>query len=214
LKIFLDNDIIIKLASLDLLVYFKSLLKADCTEIICLPSLFYILKKKPLQGQAQQRAENFITSCRKLSPTYLVDLDIDANNELLLITCPGIDAGEAQLLLAALASPDSIILTGDKRCLTALCQTSTTVPLVPKLQARVLILEQLILEMINTFGFEDVKASALKGVYCDTAIRSSFGSGMEAEESNVISTLKSYIREVNGCCPGILAAANVLNGLT
>jgi hypothetical protein len=124
-----------------------------------------------------------------------------------------VDSGEAQILSAALASPSAVVVTGDKRCLSALYQSSATIPLVPKLQGRVLILEQLILEMIGTFGFDDVKARVLNGVYCDTAIRASFGSGLQAGKSNVISTLQSYIRGVDGCCPGILAPSDVFNGL-
>ena len=212
MRIFLDNDIIIKLAALDLLGFFQSLVKDEDPEIICLPSLIYILNKKNLlQGKSLERASDFISSCIKLGPTYIASLDIDADNERSLSTCPGIDSGEAQLLLAALASPGSVVLTGDKRCLTALCQSGTTIELVQKLQGRVLILEQLILAMISTLGFQDVKARALNGVWCDTAIRASFGSGLDAEESNVVSTLQSYVEDINKCHPGILAPADTLN---
>ena len=58
--------------------------------------------------------------------------------------------------------------------------------MIPKLQGRVLILEQIILEMISNLGFDDVKLRVLNGAYCDTAIGASFGSGLEAEESSVI----------------------------
>jgi hypothetical protein len=197
LKIFLDNDIIIKLAALDLLDLFSSLLSDEDAEVACLASLPYRLAKKPLEAHAQTRIVRFVSSCRKLDRAYLAELQIDLDNQELLSTCPGIDAGEAQLLSAALAEPDSVVLTGDKRCLTALCQSSATMPLVPKLQGRVLILD-------------DVKSRALNGVHCDTAIRASFGSGPKAEEGNVISTLQSYVREIDNCCPGILASANVL----
>ena len=67
--------------------------------------------------------------------------------------------------------------------------------------------------MIITVGFEDVKCRVLNGVYCDTAIRAAFGSGLQAEESNVISTLQSYVGEIDRCCPCILASVDVLNGL-
>ena len=116
----------------------------------------------------------------------------------LLATCPGVDSGEAQLLSAALASPGAVVLTGDKRCLSALYRSSATIPLVPKLQGRVLILEQVILHMIMTVGFDYVKCRVMNGVYCDTAIRAAFGSGLQAKESNVISTLQSYVVENDG----------------
>lgn len=210
MKIFLDNDIIIKLAALDLLDLFSSLLKDEDAEVACLASLPYRLAKKPLEAHAQTRIVRFVSSCRKLDRAYLAELQIDLDNQELLSTCPGIDAGEAQLLSAALAEPDSVVLTGDKRCLTALCQSSATMPLVPKLQGRVLILEQLMIAMISAIGFDDVKTRALNGVHCDTAIRASFGSGPKAEEGNVISTLQSYVTEIDNCCPGILASASVL----
>lgn len=213
MKIFLDNDIIIKLASLDLLDLFSSLLRDEDAGVACLASLPYRLARKPLEAHAQTRVVGFVSSCRKLDRAYLAELEIDLDNQELLYTCPGIDAGEAQLLSAALAEPDAVVLTGDKRCLKALCQSSVTMPLVPKLQGRVLILEQVMIIMISTFGFDDVKVRALSGVHCDTAIRASFGSGLKAEEGNVISTLQSYVREIDNCCPGILASANVLDGL-
>ena len=213
MKILLDNDIIIKLATLDLLDVFSSMLRVEDAEVACLASLPYRLARKPLETRAQARVVSFVSSCRKLDRVYLAELEIDLDNQELLSTCPGIDAGEAQLLSAALAAPDAVVLTGDKRCLTALCQSSGTMPLVPKLQGRVLILEQLVIEMISAIGFDDVKARALNGVHCDTAIRASFGSGLKAEEGNTISTLQSYVREIDNCCPGILAPANALNSL-
>jgi hypothetical protein len=211
LKILLDNDIIIKLANLDLLDLFSSLPRVENAEVACLASLPYRLAKKPLEAHAQARVVTFVSSCRKLDRAYIAELKIDFDNQELLSTCPGIDAGEAQLLSAALAAPDAVVLTGDKRCLMALCQSSVTMPLVQKLQGRVVVLEQLMIEMISSIGFDDVKSRTLNGVHCDTAIRASFGSGPKAEEGNVISTLQSYVREINNCCPEILAPANVLN---
>ena len=67
--------------------------------------------------------------------------------------------------------------------------------------------------MIMTVGFDYVKRRVMNGVYCDTAIRAAFGSGLQAKESNVISTLQSYVGEINGCCPCLLASVDVLNGL-
>ena len=198
MKILLDNDIIIKLANLDLLDLFSSLPRVEDAEVACL---------------ASTRVVTFVSSCRKLDRAYIAELQIDFDNQELLSTCPGIDAGEAQLLSAALAAPDAVVLTGDKRCLMALCQSSVTMPLAQKLQGRVVVLEQLMIEMISSFGFVDVKSRTLNGVHSDTAIRASFGSGPKAEEGNVISTLQSYVREIDNCCPGILAPANVLNRL-
>jgi hypothetical protein len=210
LKILLDNDIVIKLANLDLIVPFTSLPRVKDAEVACLASLPYRLAKKPLEVHAQTRGVAFVSSCRKLDRAYLAELAIDLDSQELLSTCPGIDAGEAQLLSAALAAPDAVVLTGDKRCLKAFCQSSVTTPMAQKLQGRVVILEQLIIEIIGAIGFDDVKTRALSGVHCDTAIRASFGSGSKAEEGNVISTLRSYVREVDNCCPGILAPTDIL----
>jgi hypothetical protein len=213
LKIFADNDIIIKLAALDLLEPFQTLFLNDNADFACLPSLAYQLSKRLPEVNAQARAINFVSSCRKLNQTYLAELGIDLDCQDLLATCPGVDSGEAQLFLAALASPGAVVLTGDKRCLSALYQSSAAIPLVPKLQGRVLILEQLILHMIMTVGFDVVKRRLMNGVYCDTAIRTAFGSGLQAKESNVILTLRSYVGEIDRCCPCLLASLDVLNGL-
>lgn len=209
MKIFTDNDIIIKLAALDLLGPFSSLLGNDSADVTCLPSLAYQLSKRLPEVNAQARAIKFVSSCRKLNQTYLAELEIDLDCQDLLATCPGVDSGEAQLLSAALASPGAVVLTGDKRCLSALYQSSATIPLLPKLQGRVLILEQLILHMIITVGFDDVKCRVLKGVYCDTAIRASFGSGPKAEHENVTISLQSYVDKIRATCPDILASTDL-----
>jgi hypothetical protein len=134
LKILLDNDIVIKLANLDLIDPVYSLLRDKDAEVACLASLPYRLAKKPLEAHAQTRVVSFVSSCRKLDRAYLAELEIDLDSQELLSTCPGIDAGEAQLLSAALAAPDAVVVTGDKRCLTAFCQSSVTTLMAQKLQ--------------------------------------------------------------------------------
>lgn len=212
MKIFVDNDIIIKLAALDILDALRYLSKDEKIEVAYLSSLKYILKNKTLMEPVKDRAIKFLSSCRKIDQAYLTALGVDIDIQDLLANRPGVDPGEAQLLSAALASTDGVFITGDKRCLKALCQSSETLPLMQNLQGRVIILEQLVIGMIDALGFDQVKTTVLKGISSDTAIRASFGSGQAAEKNNVISTLQSYVEEVSAICPNILASTHVFVG--
>lgn len=57
-------------------------------------------------------------------------------------------------------------------------------------------LEAVIEGLIDRFGFEMIKARALVGNECDTALRALFGSGEKAIETSVRDSLAAYIADL------------------
>lgn len=194
---FYDNDIIHKLAAFDLFAEARDLLGAGGSDSYVLPTARFKfgLNKDPRRGEQRygnveyQRIREFIEAAKKVERIALED-------EVLLAGVLGIDAGEAILLSGAARLPGSCLITGDKKCLTALLRDAACAPLVERLAGRVLCLEQIVIKAIGKFGFEAIKRKIVPASSCDTAIRAAFGSGMRAVESEVLQALAAYSREL------------------
>lgn len=205
---FADNDIILKLAEFDLLEEALQALGILRSEVRVLTSARYYLQRRLEKHKRKSdkqhteagltRALNFVLSVKSLH-----DQPDEVEHELLL-KIENIDEGEAVLFASTKHLEDFIIATGDKRALVAICKEPSCKIIYERIKKRVICLEQMILKLISTLGFETVKAKILPCVQCDTALRMAFRA--DYDESQTTEGLFSYITSTNRDTGDILSA--------
>ncbi len=207
----IDNDIILKLATISLFDETLKTFNVDYSQVKILFEAIYQFKKLENKKKNQfninknrRYNENKIYSnlseainiVKKLKHNTLSvdDVDIDTINKLL--DFDGIDAGEARLItyLCNKNKQKNItyLLTGDKRCLKALSNPKLT-EIVKPLEKKFWCFEQLILRNIDEYGFDFIKEKVLPFKDCDGALKSVFGSGEYATIKTVQDSLILYI---------------------
>ena len=191
-----DKDIVEKLAICDLLDDALASLGASRSDVYVLTTL-----KHRIGGKARAKATSRLGAevvARILD--FLADVneirDYSLPDQLLLDDIVGIDPGEAILLAAMGVHADSLLLTGDKRCLRALVNSPECEAFTLRLRGKVVCFEQVLLWLIDYLGFEYVLAKVVAAPYCDTALRAAFGSGIHSTQPNSVECLQAYITEL------------------
>ena len=128
----------------------------------------------------------------------------EVSEELQNLQIEGLDPGEIILLSATKYEEFFYLATGDKRCLTALAAAPKLAAIRQRLIERVICLEQLILRLIYTQGFELVLTTVLPAREYDTALKVIFGSGERATQENVLQALEGYIEDLRRTTDGLL----------
>lgn len=198
-SLYLDNDIVSKLASCDLLDEAITSLESQNPFVRILSTFkhrFGITNEKrravieqQIGKPAFERIVAFQEAVREVEP---------AREDLLLLLddLAGIDTGEAQLFAAASEVPNALVVTGDKRSLRCLAKAEVCKPIVRSLTGRVVCFEQVIKRVIAVTTFDRARRKIIPGVACDTALQVAFGMGLDAQESNVIGSLDRYIEDL------------------
>jgi len=195
-KGFVDNDIIHKLAAFDLLYEALEVLGIKRKNVHVLHTAkfkFYAAKitdhPKGVRRYGEdvfQRIRDFLAIATEVEETHPGDVAVF--NDVF-----GIDPGEAILYSCAARTPNSLLLTGDKRGLDALVKTPACVPIVGLLERRVISLEHMIVRLLDAHGFDAITPKIVRAMECDTTMRVAFGSGAKAKEHDVRAALDSYI---------------------
>ncbi len=113
-----------------------------------------------------------------------------------------IHEGETVLIIATRGEANFFLLTGDKNCLTALPQIPQ--PIYQRLCGRVICLEQIILKLIDMYGFEAIAHRLLPNLSYDKSLQLCFGYSEPAPETQVRENLLSCINALNRQAPGLL----------
>ena len=198
-----DNDIVVKLASCDLLDDSLLVLGAARSEVSVLPTLKYrfgLGDNEKARRKRQKSEAQYGTEVVRRLLDFLKDVDeIDTppSEDLLIFQdLMGIDAGEAILLSVAMRTSSSLVLTGDKRCLETLATHPGCLSIAEGLRGRMVCFEQMIQRLINRFGFNHVRGKVATGLDCDHVLRSAFGSGLQATEINAVPCLDQEILRI------------------
>lgn len=184
-----DNDVILKLATLDLLGDALTALGVELSAVRVLSTAKYVLPRraKKQSDVVASRVEKFLSSVGEID--WLLPRD-----ELLVFEDRlGIDAGEAILFAATSNLTDFRLVTGDKVSLNALACASGCEGIVQRLAGRVVCFEQLVQFCIVHHGFDPIKDKIVPARECDKALASIFGSGLAATAANVDQALNGYI---------------------
>lgn len=122
MDVFVDNDVIIKLAQYDLLDDLLDIAKGKGITWVVLDSLYYVVGiEKPAQA-AKYFAKGDVPSSihRLLDGSKYASLEsLEANILFTTLNEPMLDAGELILMICASEAEDSGVFTGDKRALRA-----------------------------------------------------------------------------------------------
>ena len=200
---FLDNDAILKLVAGHLFWEAIAALGLTQADLRVLPTAkFYFRKSRRLRKvypeSILERTLEVVKAIPALNPT--VDEELQRWQVV-----EGIDPGEEVLIVATKTEPYFYLVTGDKRCLTALANAGNLGDIRDRLKGRVVCVVQLILRVIETQGFELVLTKVLPARDYDTALKSIFGSGERATRENVLLSLEAYIQDLRQVTEGLLA---------
>lgn len=214
MSLFLDNDVVYKLAQMDLLEEAVQALGFTLSSVQVLNTLRFHANsrriKKRLGEDALKKVITFIDSVN--------ECDTPASTELLIAAegVKGLDPGELQLLQALLDSPnEKIMITGDKNFLRAFANTSVLYDSVQKLQEKFISFEQIVLCLMGSIGFDRVKRAISNALQVnqskqpfDMTMRICFGNVDHILEEDVRERLESYISDLRRNTLGLLLQFN------
>ncbi|MDR7052898.1 hypothetical protein J2W70_000242 [Pseudomonas koreensis] len=196
LKLFIDNDVILKLAQYGILEHLPKLFtRSGEIKVSVLDSARYKLlpKQNPLKLCKSEEAAAQITTLLDLAQKVSAS-DVDLNVLEQLNAVPGIDAGEALLFAAVAADAESVVLTGDKRALTGLGEHHLEA-LAPSLRFKVITLEGLIQGFVE-LDHSSTQHAIRSNPAVDKALSIVFGLSAAASEESVQAGLSSYVGHI------------------
>lgn len=124
-----------------------------------------------------------------------IDLSPDAANNLLQISRPDIDSGEAVLFAALSQRDEGTMVSGDKRAYLALSGIEGH-SLVGGLWSRLICLEEAVLLILRCYPFELVSDRIRARNDVDMSLRIAFGSSSASTQETVIAALESYLGDL------------------
>lgn len=201
---FLDNDIILKLVACNLFSEAIRSLNLAESDLRVLSDAKYVFrnsrriaKKYPLE--IRESAILIVERCQNIQPQL--------SEELRNLQIEGLDPGEMILISATKQEESFYLTTGDKRCITALANSTepSLVAIRERLAGKLVCLEQLILKIINVEGFDVTLIKILPAREYDKALKAIFGSGERCTQDNVLMALEAYIQDLRDNAHGLLA---------
>lgn len=99
------------------------------------------------------------------------------------------DPGDA-LLFAEAETTGGVIVTGDKRALTAYARASTATQ---RGKIKVVCWEQLLLRVHVVKGYEELKRGGCEGMKEDGLLRLAFSNGLATPEEHALAAIQSYL---------------------
>jgi hypothetical protein len=190
---FVDNDVIYKVCQYGLQDEFLGVYSAASDNLYILPTL-----KFRAYLADQSKSIKFLGSLEAYQRvTYVVSKCCEANlgdalmKEVLESDYLNIDEGELILAFCVQENAGSELLTGDKRAVVAFSQRNRFL----FCQYRVQILEQIMLRILESFNFEEVRNKVLANPDVDKALTMCFRS---PDAQGVCRGLNSYINNLKG----------------
>jgi hypothetical protein len=193
MHVLIDNDALLKLARYGLLDAALTSLGVQRIDAQVLATARYaLLPAKDRLKHCKDKAsadelEEFLACVSRIHPEAA-----DADMLDVLTRQSNIDAGEALLLAVAASDTETVVITGDKRALAALCAGETVAPVKGALEGRVISLEVLFAFLIAN-EFEKVQVQVRAKLDVDRALSNVFGVSTAASLESVREALWSYI---------------------
>lgn len=185
MRVLVDTDIFCKLGTAGLLTFALDELGVKEGECGRLPALPHMLRRGGLvRRYGEQRCASLIPLAESL-PTVG-----PASDEWLepLLGMHNIDAGEAQLIAVA-AENSALLLSGDKRALTAIAGVDK---IVAALSGRVVVLESMLIALSRRLGQAELRRMLQPAIDGDTVLKVCFS----PESTDALGGLESYLRDL------------------
>jgi len=199
-----DVDILLKLASCDLLGCLPDLLDANDEDLVILDTArFKICRLGKQKKYAMETIERALQFCQSHAP--LPQVRRAETMAGFTILGAGMDPGEAVLFAVAQENPASTVVTGDKRALKVLGSLGKEHPIRQALGGRILCFEQILMRYEERFGYERLREACCRGMQADGMLRLAFTSGLATERQHALDCLHSHHRKLDSSCLGLLA---------
>jgi hypothetical protein len=222
LALLIDNDIVHKLAQLNLLKEAKLLLEKAYGELIVLNTLRFKYCH-PTDSKKRKKAEKYYNSVVVLriecflnsGVTEISSVVVDSDLIIAMSLIDDLNGGEMQLLQALINQKDQFLFTGDKRFLRGLVQAKNLEEKLNNVTEHFICFEQIIIYLIKCLTFEIINEKFIKAkdeqLPCfDSSLRVTFGSQRElTEQSYVIENLTREINILRKDTGNLLATANI-----
>jgi hypothetical protein len=188
-----DTDIVIKLASCDLLSEFLAAFGVIKQEVYILPELRFKLRDAALQ---QQHGRAAITRANQFALSVRIIPAPDPEEQHLLNEVEGIDSGEQVLFSATRLFEDFIVVTGDKYCLPLLATDLGCESIYNRVKGRIVCFEQVILRIIQSAGFNHILRKSYPRFGFDRTLQRIFQAGLQARMADVENALQAEIESL------------------
>lgn len=201
MRLLVDNDILVKAAHWNLIDWVPPIADADWPATAGLEAIKYrarradpkLFKDASIAALLLDRLER----CAQLpEPDLMVVAALQGIQNL--------DIGEIQLIGALASLPDAVLLTGDKRALKALSAPAHA-DVIDRVGGRMLCLEQWLWFVHEQLDARALADSVRQHADMDTAARCVVGSRDAPTSESVRDGLASYLRDLDGNAPGMLA---------
>jgi hypothetical protein len=140
----------------------------------------------------------FVKSGTPLNPL----VDSQASRIIELTSDPSIDAGEAYLIDYACSQSESILITGDKRCVVALASNPRFGSILPLLHGRLVHLDCILESICELIGWTRVRARVCADPDADIGLARAIG--MNQHETTARTNLGNRIQSLLGDSAGLL----------
>lgn len=166
MQLFIDNDILLKLGSADLLQNLNKIFNVNNSSIFILSTAkYYISRNKKLE---EKYSKEVLAKVLEATNSYSIIPDeyLDQEVFLKLSNIPNIDSGEQVLYSIRPPANDFLILTGDKLSIKELYSNSDIKGIAEELKNKIVCLEYLFLRLIDLEDFESFSNRIKEANYC------------------------------------------------
>jgi len=194
--ILIDNDALLKLARYGLLDEAVALFECTPTDVRVLATAKYRLlpAKNRLRfckdEESAARLEAFLKTSNPLDAGLADPDQLDVLNAV-----PNIDSGEALLFAVGANNRDTLVITGDKRSLAALCSDDSVAEVSKALAGRVVSMEVLF-SMLTEYQFTLIQERVRDKPDVDMTLKIVFGVTVPADFESVKKGFNSYISDL------------------
>jgi len=200
--LYIDNDIVFKLAEYGLLKSFRELVESRNYKIYVLDTLPYIAGfEKASVANRVFKYEGSLDSVREFFKLVSIAKISEQENLDFIsrIDHPNLDAGELYLFGCVLESNQSKFLTGDKRAIVAL-DSFIGLKKITVNQCEIAFLELVLQAMLNCASPEDVISKVKPMEDVDSSIKLCFSNASIENLSSISAALNSYIDHLTSKC--------------
>ncbi|HLP87873.1 MAG TPA: hypothetical protein VK184_04595 [Nostocaceae cyanobacterium] len=192
---FVDNDIIIELASYNLFWEMIASLQASQKDFRVLPTASsYIDGSSKLRRKYKQESLQF--GKRIADSIQVIDHNLIDQSELLSLNLEGIDSGEALLVAATKGEDNAYLLTCDKRFLKTLSKSNLNI-IKERLSKKIICLEQLLINLINNNDdFDKIRRRIIASDLQNQNIFETFKNGKLTTKEQALQILEEFTKEL------------------